>query len=151
MSTTYVLQLQSNPNYCIGVQAASSGSPVVLSYLQGAGSKLTQWILDPNTLLITSAAAPSLCLDVKGTVTQGSQLIITDIVLGRQSQQWNWVGNPPYISNIAASNMVIDNSGGNNSQGNPILIWGQNGGTNQQWLRTSVQFVEAATAALTTA
>ena len=142
-ATKYIIQSLQNQNYCIGVRQASARQPLVLSFLQGAGSPNTQWYMDPNTGLITLVADPSLCIDVQGTVIQGSQLILSTYVPGRQSQSWNWLGNPPYVSNNAAGNMVIDNSGGNISPGNPILVWGQNSGTNQQWTELSVAGVEA--------
>jgi hypothetical protein len=88
-------------------------------------------------------ADPTLCLDVQGTASQSSQLILSPHVLGRQSQAWNWLGNPPFIGNNASSGMVIDNAGGSISPGNPILVWPQSSGQNQQWTMLSVPAVEA--------
>jgi|GEM_PF-2505161 len=143
MSTKYIIQSLQNQNYCIGVRQASANQPLVLSYLQGAGSPLSQWYMDPNTGIITLVADPRLCIDVQGVVIQGSQLILSPYVPGRQSQNWNWLGNPPFISNNSAGNMVIDNSGGSITPGNPILVWSQNGGNNQKWTELSVAGVEA--------
>jgi len=143
MSTTkYIIQSLQNPNYCVGVRQASANQPVVLSFLQGAGSPLTQWYMDPNTGIISLVADPTLYIDVQGTVVQGSQLILSPYVPGRQSQSWNWLGNPPYISNNAAGNMVMDNSGSNIAPGNPILVWQQNNGQNQKWTELSVMATE---------
>lgn len=121
---------------------ASARQPLILSFLQGAGSPLTQWYMDPNIGLTRLVADPNLCIDVQGTVVQGSQLILSTFVPGRQSQRWNWLGSPPYVSNNAAGNMVIDNSGGSISPGNPILVWPQHGGQNQQWTELSVPALE---------
>jgi hypothetical protein len=141
--TKYIIQCQQNSNYCIGVTQPSAQQTVILSFLQGAGNPSTQWTMDPNTGLIRLAADPNLCLDVQGTVIQGSQLIISPYVLGRQSQAWNWLGNPPYISNNASGQMVIDNSGGDINPNNPILVWPQDGGANQKWTMLAVPAVEA--------
>jgi hypothetical protein len=140
--TKYIIQSLQNQNYCIGVTQASARQPLILSFLQGAGSPLTQWFMDPNTGLMRLVADPNLCIDVQGTVVQGPQLILSTFVPGRQSQSWNWLGNPPYISNNAAGNMVIDNSGGSIRPGNPVLVWPQNGGQNQQWTELSVSALE---------
>lgn len=143
MATAYIIQSAQNPNFCIGVTQASAGSLVVLSTLQGAGNTLTQWLLDPNTGHMQLAANPDLYLDWQGTSPSGSQLIVTDYVLGRTSQTWNWVGNPPYISNNAAFNYVIDNSGAQVTAGNPILLWPQNSAINQKWNRLAVPRLSA--------
>lgn len=139
---SYIIQSQQNQNYCIGVTQASAHQPVILSFLQGAGGPLTQWQMDPTTGIISLVAEPSLVLDVQGTGGQGSQLILSYYVLGRASQTWNWLGNPPYISNNAYPSMVVDNGGANVSPGNPILLWGQNSGQNQKWTQLSVPAVE---------
>ncbi|HET9621013.1 MAG TPA: RICIN domain-containing protein [Kofleriaceae bacterium] len=138
----YIIQSQQNQNYCIGVTQAGPHQPVVLSFLQGAGSPLTQWHMDPNTGIISLVADPQLVLDVQGTGGQGSQLILSHYVLGRASQAWNWLGNPPLISNNAYPSMVVDNSGANVSPGNPVLLWGQNNQQNQRWTQLSVPDVE---------
>ncbi|OJT21058.1 hypothetical protein BO221_29725 [Archangium sp. Cb G35] len=151
MSQKYIIQSQQNTNYCFGVLQAAMNQPVVLSYIQGAANPLTQWIMDPNTGLIRLAANQDLYLDVQGTVTQGSQLILSSYIPGRLSQSWNWVGNPPFIANNANPGMVVDNSEDNVSPGNPILIWPQNGGQNQKWTLVSVATHEAFQSRLTSA
>jgi len=142
MATKYVLISNQNTNLCIGATQASAGSLVTLTLLGGGTNPLSQWYLDANTGHITLVANPDLYLDVQGIVTQGSQLIVADFVLGRQSQSWNWLGNPPQINNNASPNMVVDNSGGNPNPGNPILIWQANGGVNQKWTKLAVPTYE---------
>jgi len=56
----YIIQFVANRGYCLGVQQASPGSNVVLSNLQGIGSKTTQWELGSNSGLITFAGSPNL-------------------------------------------------------------------------------------------
>lgn len=136
--TAYVIQSSQNTNLCIGATSTAAGSLVTLQLLSGTGGKLAQWNMDPNTGYITLAADSTKCLDIQGFSGQQGQLIIADLVLGRPSQIWNWVGSPPYISSSAYSSMVVDNSGANANPGNPILVWPLNGGQNQKWSALSV-------------
>lgn len=152
MATKYVIQFNTNPNFCLGVTAASPGNPVVLSILQGAGSPLTQWYIDPNTGTITLVGSPDpnnpLYLDFQGTSpSKGNAIIVANFVLGRTFQKWNWVGNPPYVMNIGAPTFCIDDSGGGTQPGNKIQIWTQqSGNTNQQWQFLAVPVLESALA-----
>jgi hypothetical protein len=136
--TAYVIQSLQNTNLCIGTTSTAAGSLVALQVLAGVGDQMTQWNMDPNSGHITLLADSSKCLDVQGYDGQQGQVIIADIVLGRTSQMWNWVGRPPGISNVAYPTMVIDNSGGHASPGNPVLIWPYNGGQNQKWSSLAV-------------
>ncbi|MEX3954118.1 RICIN domain-containing protein [Paraburkholderia sp. EG287A] len=131
--TAYVIQSLQNSNLCIGATSAAAGSLVTLQELAGIGGKLSQWNMDPNSGYITLAADPTKCLDIQGFDGQKGQVIVADLVLGRNSQLWNWVGRPPYISNVEYPTMVLDNSGGITVPGNPVLIWPYNGGKNQEW------------------
>jgi hypothetical protein len=152
MSTKYVIQFTTNPNFCLGVTSAAPGSPVVLSILQGAGSKLTQWELDANTGLISLVGSPDpqnpLYLDFQGTSpSNGSTVIVSALVLGRTFQKWNWVGNPPYVMNLGAPTYCVDDNSGGTQPGNKIQIWSQqNGNTNQQWQFLAVPVLEQALA-----
>ncbi|WCM87649.1 RICIN domain-containing protein [Acidovorax sp. NCPPB 3576] len=136
--TAYVIQSLQNTNLCIGVANVAAGSLVTLNVLSGVGGKNSQWNMDPNSGFITLAADPSLCLDVQGYDGQQGQVIVANLVLGRTSQQWNWVGRAPTISNVQYPQMVLDNANNNASPGNPILIWPYNGGQNQKWSSLSV-------------
>lgn len=136
--TSYVIQSLQNTNLCIGATSTAAGSLVTLQVLSGIGGKLSQWTMDPNTGYIQLAADPSKCLDVQGYDGEKGQVIIADLVLGRTSQLWNWVGSPPQIVNVAYPKMVVDNSGGQAVSGNPILIWPANGGLNQKWSSLAV-------------
>lgn len=136
--TAYVIQSLQNTGLCVGTTSTAAGSLVTLQVLSGVGGQLSQWLMDPNSGYIKLAADPSKCLDVQGFTGQQGQVIIADLVLGRTSQLWNWVGNPPRISNVEYPTMVLDNSGGNANPGNPILIWPSNGGQNQKWSSLSV-------------
>ena len=138
MTTAYILQSQQNTNFCVGVTSVAAGSNVALLTLSGAGGTTSQWSMDPNTGYIQLIADPSLYLDVQGTGANPWQLIVSNFVIGRVSQKWNWVGNPPFISNQAYPTMVIDNSGGNVTAGNPILLWSLNNGQNQKWSKLAV-------------
>jgi len=137
-TTAYVLQSLQNTNLCIGTTSGSAGSLVTLQVLSGIGDTLSQWLMDPNTGYIQLAADPNLVLDVQGFNGQQGQIIVSAINLGRTSQKWNWVGRAPNISNVMYPTMVVDNSGGDASPGNPILIWPFNGGQNQSWSALSV-------------
>lgn len=142
--TAYVLQSNQNTSLCIAVTQAAAGTPVTLQVLAGVGGKTSQWNLDPNSGYITLAADPTLCLDVQGYDGQKGQVIVANLVLGRASQQWNWVGMAPYIANVMYPNMVLDNAGATIAPGNPILIWPLNNGQNQKWSRYSVPMLENA-------
>lgn len=153
MSTKYVLQFGTNTNFCLGVTTASPGTPVVLSILQGAGSPLTQWYIDPNSGTISLVGSPDpknpLYLDFQGTsASNGNAIIVSSLVLGRTFQKWNWVGNPPYVMNLGAPTYCIDDSNGGTQPGTRIQIWNQqNGNTNQQWQFLAVPVMEEALAA----
>jgi len=136
--TAYVIQSLQNTGLCIGTTSTAAGSLVTLQVLAGVGAQLSQWNMDPNSGYITLAADPTKCLDVQGYDGQQGQVIIADLVLGRTSQLWNWVGRPPSISNVEYPTMVLDNSGGHATPGNPILIWPYNGGQNQKWSSLAV-------------
>ncbi len=133
MTTTYVIQSLQNTGLCVGVTSMAAGSLVTLQTLSGAGNKNSQWLMDPNTGTIALASNPDLVLDVQGYDGKQGQVIVANMVLGRTSQTWNWVGSPPNISNNQYPQMVLDNSGGVVQPGNPVLIWPTNGGTNQKW------------------
>jgi hypothetical protein len=147
MATKYVIQWRDDPSFCIGVSQVSSGSPVVLTLLQGAGSPTTQWYMDANTGFITSVADPSLCLDING-VNPGNHtpLIVANIVLGRPYQSWNWVGSPGRIMNNGALNFYVDNKDCKRSAGNPIILYDV-GGQCQWWRILAVPTLEMAAAA----
>ncbi|HYU34578.1 MAG TPA: RICIN domain-containing protein [Thermoanaerobaculia bacterium] len=149
--TAYVIQFSANTNFCLGVTAANPGAQVTLSLLQGAGTPLTQWYIDPNSGTITLAASnpdSPLYLDFQGsTPSNGVPLIVSSFVLGRNSQRWNWLGNPPYVMNQGAPSYCIDDSNGGTQPGNRVQIWTQqNGNTNQQWQFLAVPVLEAALA-----
>ena len=146
MATKYVIQWRDDPSFCVGVSQVSSGSPVVLTLLQGAGSPTTQWYMDANTGLITSVADPSLCLDISG-VDPGNHtpIIVANIVLGRQYQSWNWVGSPGRIMNNGALNFYVDNKDCSRSPGNPIILY-DSGGKCQWWRILAVPTLEMAAA-----
>ncbi|BFO57450.1 MULTISPECIES: ricin-type beta-trefoil lectin domain protein [Comamonadaceae] len=131
--TTYVIQSLQNTSLCIGVTSAAAGSLVTLQTLSGVGNKNSQWTMDPNSGVIALATDSNLVLDIQGYDGQKGQVIVANYVLGRSSQTWNWVGSPPNISNNQYPQMVLDNSQGTAAPGNPILIWPNNGGTNQKW------------------
>ena len=150
-ATKYVIQFSANTNFCLGVTAANPGAQVTLTLLQGAGTPLTQWYIDPNSGYITLAGAdPSspLYLDFQGaTPSNGVPLIVSSFALGRNSQRWNWIGNPPYVMNVGAPNYCIDDSNGGTQPGNRVQIWTQqNGNTNQQWQFLAVPVLEASLA-----
>ena len=153
MATKYIVQLNGNPNFCLGVASATANSPVVLSILAGVGNSLTQWYTDPNTGAITLVGSPDptnpLYLDFQGTSpSNGQPAIVATFVLGRNFQKWNWVGNPPYVQNIGAPTYAIDNNAGSVVAGNKIQIWTQSvGSANQQWNFLAVPVLEAALAA----
>lgn len=132
-TTAYVIQSGQNPDFCVGVTSATAGTLVTLKLLSGVGDELSQWNMDPDSGYITLASNPELCLDVQGYNGNQGQVVIDNIVLGRGSQKWNWVGSPPNISNLLYPTMVIDNSGGNVVPGNAVLVWPLNGGQNQKW------------------
>jgi hypothetical protein len=140
--TAYILQSLQNTNLCIGVTSTAPGTFVTLKTLSGAGDKLSQWSMDPNTGVISLASDPTLCLDVQGYDGKQGQVIIATWVIGRTSQQWNWLGAPPTISNVQYPNMVLDNANNTVAPGNAILIWPLNGGTNQKWSKLAVPALE---------
>ena len=148
MSTKYVIVLNANTNICLGVTTASPGTPVVLSILQGAGSPLTQWYLDANSGAISLAGSPEgnpLYLDFQGTsASNGNGVIVSNSVLGRTFQKWNWVGNPPYVMNVGAPTYCIDDTG-STQPGTKVYIYNQmNGNINQQWQFLAVPVLEEA-------
>ena len=150
MPTEYVIQFTTDSDKCLGVSQANAGAPVVLSLLQSPISKLTKWHLDPNSGAITLAGSnPPLYLDFQGTSpSNGVPIIISNYVLGRASQIWNWLGNPPYIMNVGAPNYCVDDSNGGTQPGTKIQIWSQMAGnTNQQWQLLAVPVLEEALAA----
>lgn len=146
-STSYIIQWQQNPSYCIGIQQAVANQPVLLTLLQGAGSPTTRWNMDPNTGLITSAADPNLCLDIRGVSPANlTPLIVANPVLGRPYQSWNWLGSPGRIMNNGAPNFYVDDQGCSTTPGNPIILYDSSGGC--QWWNvipvTTLQFVALA-------
>lgn len=143
-STKYIIQLQVNPSFCLGVASATGGTPVVLSNLTGAGNPNTQWEADPASGLIILAGNTTLCLAYSGTAPQnGTPLIVTPIILGAPSQKWNFVGNPPAIMSIGAPGFAADNKAGVQSPGNPITLYQfQTGNLNQAWTFTPVPVAE---------
>jgi hypothetical protein len=153
MSTKCVLVLNANTNFCLGVTQATPGSRVVLSFLQGAGSPLTQWDVDSNTGMISLVGSPDpsnpLYLDFQGTSPSGgTPIIVASFSLGRTSQKWNWVGNPPYVMNLGAPTFCIDNNHDRAVAGNSIEIWPQTtGNTAQQWQFLAVPVLAGALAA----
>jgi hypothetical protein len=149
MSTKYVIQLSANTNLCLGVTQANPGSPVVLSLLQGAGSPLTQWYIDPNSGTIQLAGSPAdspLYLDVQGTnPSNDTPLMVSSFTLGRTTQRWNWLGNPPYVMNQGAPTFCIDSAGA--QTGTKVILYSQqNGNPNQQWQLLAVPVLEHALA-----
>jgi hypothetical protein len=134
-STKYIIQWQTDPQFCIGVTAIAAGANVTLSTLAGAGNPQTQWTMDPNTGLIALAASPDLVLDISGNyIGNGTPLVLANYVIGRPQQQWNWVGTPKAVMSLGQPGMCADNSGGAHKPGNQIVLWSYGAGnTNQAW------------------
>jgi len=81
--TKYIIQSLLNQNYCIGVTQAAARQPLVLSYLQGSGSLLTQWYMDPTTGHITLAADRSRLQIAKETMeTSKKAMDLTELLVG---------------------------------------------------------------------
>jgi hypothetical protein len=150
MSTKYIIALNTNPSICLGVTTASPGTPVVLSLLQGAGSSLTQWYIDPNSgtiRLAGSAESNPLYLDFQGiSPANNNGLIINSLVPGRAFQHWNWVGNPPYVMNVGAPNFCIDDTA-STQPGTQVVLFQLSNNINQQWHFVAVPVLEGALAA----
>ena len=135
--TKYIIQWQTDPQFCIGVTAVAAGANVTLSTLAGAGNPLTQWTMDPNTGIITLAVSTEnpLVLDISGNyIGNGTPLVLASYVIGRPQQQWNWVGTPRAIMSLGQAGMCVDNSAGHHNPGNQITFYAyQAGNTNQTW------------------
>jgi Ricin-type beta-trefoil lectin domain-like len=147
-SETYIIQLNDNPNFCVGVPEIASGAQLQLKLLGSGADTSVQWVFNDDGT-ICSAGNPNLCIGPQGVVVNQGQAFLSGVVLGRTSQQWNWLGQPPYIANVAQSGLVLDNAGGNASVGNPVYIWAMHSGDNQQWtLLTVAKAMEVVAAAV---
>lgn len=140
-SQTYIIQLNDNPNLCVGVGEIANGAPLQLKLLGGGMDHTIQWVFNDNGT-ICSAGNANLCIGPQGVDISEGPAVLSTIVFGRGAQQWNWVGNPPYVSNVQQSALVLDNDGGVVSAGNPVLIWNMHSGDNQQWTLLTVDEVQ---------
>ena len=144
----YIIQLNDNPNYCVGVGTIANGASVILKQMDGNFDKTVQWLFNDDGT-ICSAGNPELCLGQPGVTVSQGQLSLNMVVGNQTTQQWNWLGQPPYIANVGQPTMVLDNSGGNVTVGNPILLWQMHSGSNQQWTLLTVQQARERAAAAT--
>lgn len=130
-SETYYIQLTQNPNLCIGAQQIASGAQLELKLLSESDLS-TQWTLCDNGNIV-SAGNPDLCIDAQGINSNQGTAYLTMVAPGRLSQRWNWVGQPPYITNDMYPTLVLDNANDNPVVGNQVYIWQMHSGENQQW------------------
>ncbi|HYW12246.1 MAG TPA: RICIN domain-containing protein [Longimicrobium sp.] len=143
-NTPYIIQSQGSPVFCIGVDAANEGAPVNLMFLQGAGSLNTQWYLDADTGVITSAANPRLCLDVpNAALVPSARLVLSVIVNERPSQSWNWTTQPLIFSN-GAPELFVTNSGCAIKTENPIVLDDSSSRQCQMWTLLPVAALQRA-------
>ena len=140
-SQTYIIQLNDNTNLCVGVDEIANGAPLKLKLLNGGMDHTVQWVFNDDGT-ICSAGNANLCIGPQGVDITEGKAVLSGVVPGRGSQQWNWVGNPPYISNVQQSGLVLDNGNDVVSAGNPILIWNMHSGDNQQWTMLTVDEVQ---------
>lgn len=147
-SQTYIIQLNDNLNYCVGVNSISNGTGVILKLSDGVNDKTVQWVFNDDGT-ICSAGNPDLCISQAGVTVSQGQLSLNPVVPGQTTQQWNWLGQSPYIANVGQPTMVLDNSGGNNNVANPVLVWPMHNGSNQQWTMLTVQQARERAAAAT--
>ncbi len=113
-------------NLCMGVAAPGINAPIVLSNL-GFGSN-TEWVADPITGTITSAADSTLVLSFTGIApSNGTPLVLQQQVPGGLNQQWNWSGNSPRIVSSNFPTYAIDDNGCTSTPGTPLQAYGTNG------------------------
>jgi len=154
MSTTKTgfIVLRSNNTKVLGVQDQQAGANVVLVDSDAPGF-FNLWTIDlVNNSIVNGGSGGTLAMQFQNDDVASQ----TPLVLGTlpasgtptSDQQWSFLYRPGFITSMANTSLVVDNSFRGGSAGNEIWAFTFNGSPAQQWqFSDPFQFLEVQAAA----